>query len=148
MLNKIFRYWVPVGIMLGLMYYFSTDVFSGENTRSMIEVVLGWIMPEAKRGTVIRFNYYIRKAGHFTEYAVLAALLFRAFRADSTFKWRVTWAAYSFAIILAWALVDEYHQTFTSRRGGSIYDSLLDVTGGLFGLIVVALLSLRKNRAD
>jgi VanZ family protein len=34
-------------------------------------------------------------------------------------------------------LLDEFHQTFTQTRGGSIYDSLLDFSGGLTALLVL-----------
>jgi VanZ family protein len=85
---------------------------------------------------------------HFVEYAVLAGLLFRAFRAGSIMRWRMRWAVYSFAIVVSWALLDELHQRFTYTRGGSIYDSLLDSSGALFMLVVIWLFSNRRNRDE
>jgi hypothetical protein len=38
--ERIVRYWIPVGLMLSLMYFFSTDVFSGRNT----SLAITWIM--------------------------------------------------------------------------------------------------------
>jgi VanZ family protein len=139
--KKILKYWAPVAIMLGVMYYFSTDVFSGENTRSLIEVILGWFVPEPATRMVNRFNFYVRKAGHFVEYAMLAMLLFRAFRADSPKKWKLAWAVYSMTVVICWSLVDEFHQTLTWRRGGSLYDSALDSAGGLFGVLLIGVIS-------
>jgi VanZ family protein len=36
-------------------------------------------------------------------------------------------------------LLDEYHQTLTRTRVGSIYDSLIDMAGGLTALLIIRL---------
>lgn len=130
--------------MLAAIYYFSTDLFSGEKTRSIVETILGWLVADPSPRTISRANYLTRKAAHFIEYGVLAALLFRAFRADSALRWRLRWAVYSMCVLVGWAFLDEYHQTLTTRRGGSAYDALLDSTGGLFALILIAIVK-RRN---
>lgn len=134
---RIIKYWLPVAVMLGVMYYFSTDVFSADNTRSVIDKIFLWFVPHASKHALGTLNYVVRKSAHFIEYAVLGAFLFRAFRADATERWRLKWACYSFLTAAAWALLDEFHQTLTRSRGGSIWDSLLDSTGALFMLIGV-----------
>jgi len=146
--TKIVRYWLPVLLMIGAMYYASTDIFSGENTRNVIERIVLWLKPHTSERALLKINYIARKMAHFTEYAILAALLFRAFRADSIARWRLRWAAYSFAVAVSWALLDEFHQRFTRTRGGSIYDSLLDSSGALFMLAVIALLNNRRKGAE
>lgn len=146
--SRVLKYWLPVLLMIGAMYYASTDVFSGENTRSAVERIVLWFKPQTSSATLLKINYALRKLAHFTEYALLAALLFRAFRADSIWRWRWRWAAYTLSIVLSWALLDEFHQTFTHTRGGSIYDSLLDTSGALFMLTVIALFNAKKNPVD
>jgi len=143
--TKIVRYWLPVLLMIGAMYYASTDIFSGENTRNVIERIVLWLRPHTSERALLKINYIARKMAHFTEYAILAALLFRAFRADSISRWRLRWAVYSFAVAVSWALLDEFHQRFTRTRGGSIYDSLLDSSGALFMLAVIAIFNLYRN---
>jgi len=135
---RIFWYWFPVVMMFALMYYFSTDVFSAENTRSVFEKIFLWFSPHANKHAILKFNYIVRKSAHFTEYAVLGALLFRAFRAGNPIRWRFNWALYSFLFSVVWALLDELHQSFTQKRGGSIWDSLLDSTGALVMLLAIA----------
>jgi VanZ family protein len=144
--SNFIRYWLPVLLMIGLMYYASTDVLSGENTRNAIEDILRWFVAHPSNRTIARMNFWVRKSAHFTEYAVLAWLLFRAFRADSPDKWKLRWFGYSLAGCAVWAALDEFHQTFTRSRGGSPYDSLLDSTGALVILLVIALYYVRKNR--
>ncbi len=142
---KVVRYWLPVIGMLALMYWFSTDALSGENTRGIIEAVLSWFGYHPGNKSLVKINYFVRKSAHFIEYAVLAALLFRAFRANSAYRWRLTWAIYSLAVVVSWAVLDEWHQSFTRTRGGSIPDSLLDSSGGLFSLVIITLFSSRRQ---
>jgi|GEM_PF-1282229 len=137
---RIVRYWLPVAAMLGLMYYFSTDVFSAENTRSVIDKIFLRFFPHASRHNLTTLNYFVRKSAHFTEYAILGAFLFRAFRADDPAGWRFRWAIYSLLTAATWALLDEFHQTLTRTRGGSVWDSLLDSSGALFALAVIAII--------
>jgi VanZ family protein len=137
--SRIIKYWLPVVMAIGVMYYFSTDVFSGDNTRGLIKDLLNRFMPGASSATVLKINYVVRKSMHFVEYAILALLLYRAWRADSLVRWKPSWALYSFAMMAGWALIDEYHQSLTRTRGGSIYDVMIDTAGGLFGLIMIAL---------
>jgi len=142
---RILWYWLPVAMMFGVMYYFSTDVFSADNTRSVIDKIFLWFSPHASKHTMATFNYVVRKSAHFTEYALLGALLFRAFRAGDAVRWRFRWALYSFMSSASWALLDELHQTFTRTRGGSIWDSLLDSSGALFMLIAIWIVARRPG---
>jgi VanZ family protein len=141
--TRIFKYWLPVLFMLGVMYYFSTDVFSGENTRGALDWILHQLWPAGIKH-LTQLNFIVRKTMHFAEYALLAGLMYRAFRADSPVRWRLLWACYTFALIVSWALLDELHQAQTHRRGGSIYDSMIDSAGGLTMLLVIALVSRRR----
>jgi len=146
-LTRIIWYWFPVAMMIGVMYYFSTDLFSADNTRNIFERVFLWFSPHASKHAILTFNYVLRKSAHFTEYAILGALLFRAFRAGDPARWRFKWALYSFLFSVAWALLDELHQSFTQKRGGSIWDSLLDSSGALAMLIAISIVShMRRTR--
>ena len=82
----------------------------------------------------------VRKAAHFMEYALLGALLmcgFMCLRFPMSLR-----ALYSFLICLAAAAADEFHQSFVSGRAGMVTDVLLDVLGGICGILFVIILSL------
>ncbi|MEW6126435.1 MAG: VanZ family protein [Acidobacteriota bacterium] len=143
--ERLIRYWIPVGLMLCLMYLFSTDIFSGENTQRIIDWILE-LLGKNEQGPETGTNFLVRKFAHFFEYAVLAILLFRAFRADSRARWRWAWCVYAFSVVVVWALIDELHQSFTRTRGSSIYDSLLDSAGGLFALAMITIYHFFKRR--
>lgn len=123
---------------VGVMYYFSTDVLSSSHTRSVIDKIFLRFMPHASNHALGAFNYFIRKSAHVFEYGVLGALLFRAFRGDSPVRWHFRWAFYALVSTALWALLDEFHQTLTRSRDGSIWDVLLDSCGALLALILIA----------
>ncbi len=129
---------------MSAIYFFSTDNFSGEDTGTVFRTILYSIFPSLTEGQFQSFHFIIRKTAHFTEYGILALLLFNAFRSGSATKWKRSWAVYSFLILVIYALSDEYHQTFTETRMGSIYDSLTDIAGGFTALFLLWLLR-RKN---
>ena len=68
----------------------------------------------------------LRKAAHFTEYALLAGLWWRALR--TRLEARAALVA-AFSIAAAYAVTDEIHQTFVDTRVGSPVDVLIDLAG-------------------
>lgn len=78
-----------------------------------------------------------RKAAHFVEYAILGFLAARAFRTSARIAIRRRWFLVSMSLIVGYAIIDEYHQSFVPTRTGSVFDSLIDIAGGLTALIVI-----------
>jgi VanZ family protein len=70
------------------------------------------------------WDLVLRKCAHMTEYAILAVLIQRA---------SGSWAA-AFALAVAYAGSDEWHQTFVRGRHGSPVDVGIDTVGVLIGL--------------
>jgi VanZ family protein len=82
-------------------------------------------------------HFLLRKSAHFTEYAILSALWFRALRVGLPTLWQIRWALIGLVISLLVAIVDEVHQAFVPSRTGSAHDVLLDLCGALFAQIVI-----------
>ena len=76
-------------------------------------------------------NFVFFKTLHLIEYAVLAFLLFRAFVRANGFSFKKSFYC-SLLLALAWAMTDEFHQTFVLTRQGSIRDVFIDFLG-IFG---------------
>ena len=127
-------YFAPPLLWMAAMFYFSTDSFSATNTGSRLEWLLSFLPFQISTSAIEWIHFLIRKAGHFIEYGLLALLWLRAFRSGDARRWQWRWALWAFAVIAAWALLDEWHQSFTASRTGSIYDSLLDMSGGATAL--------------
>lgn len=138
------RYWLPPVLWMAVIFYFSTDSFSGENTGSVFYTILQFFIPSLTLEQFQPIHFLIRKSAHFTEYGILALFLFRSFRGGVTRNWSWQWAIYSWLILAGYALLDEFHQTFTNFRGGSIYDSLIDISGGTTALLLLCLV--RRKR--
>jgi VanZ family protein len=88
----------------------------------------------------------LRKLAHFTEYAVLTALWWRALQGMGV-GFRAALAG-ALAISLAYAVSDELHQTFVDGRHGSPVDVLIDSAGMATAAAVIVLLRLRAPTAD
>jgi VanZ family protein len=131
------KYWAPPIIWMSAIFFFSTDIFSGGNTGSLLWKVAGFIYPEVTRELFESIHFLLRKAGHFSVYAILALLLFRSFRSGAVERWRWNWAFASLLVVVFYALLDEYHQAFTRHRSASIYDSMIDASGGATALALL-----------
>ena len=147
-MGGLLKYWAPPIIWMSIIFLFSTDAFSGANTGSLLWTVVSFIYPGATQELFDSIHFYVRKAGHFTEYAILALLLFRAFRSGARERWRLRWALSSLLIAFLYASLDEFHQTFTRRRTGSVYDSLIDTSGAATALVLFWFLSHRATEAQ
>ena len=92
------------------------------------------------------WDVLLRKLAHFTEYAVLTALWWRALRGLGL---RFTAAlAAAVGISLGYAVTDELHQTFVEGRHGTPVDVLIDAAGMATAAAVIALLRLRAPAPD
>lgn len=76
-------------------------------------------------------DFVLEVAAHFVLYAVLAALLMRALDSKKTGGWR----AFGLAVLIcgAYALSDEFHQSFVPGREPDGLDVVADLAGAVFG---------------
>jgi VanZ family protein len=74
------------------------------------------------------WDYVLRKCAHMTEYAVLAALLYRALERELP----------AFLATVAYAATDELHQHFVRDRHASAVDVAIDAVGAMIGLLAWA----------
>jgi len=130
--NRLSRYG-PLIIWAALIFIGSSGLFSASNTSSF----LARLLPNVSESALGIIHFAIRKATHFTEYAILALLAARAFRTSSRDLLRTQWFWVSLLLVVVYSLSDEFHQSFVSTRTGSIYDSLIDSAGGLTALILL-----------
>jgi VanZ family protein len=114
----------------------STSEFSSANTSRIIRPLVLWLFPHTSEESLATIHLLIRKAGHFTEYAVMGFLAARAFSTSSMQAVRRHWFIVSLALITVYALLDEYHQSFVPSRTASVFDSLIDTTGGVAALLL------------
>lgn len=143
-LNVVSRY-LPLLLWLAFISFASSDQFSAANTSRIVEPLIRWLFPRTSPHTLATLHFIIRKAAHFTEYAILALLAARAFRGSRRDALRRRWLVVTLALLVVYALIDEYHQSFVPSRTASIFDSLIDMTGGLTMLLILRLRQRRVN---
>ncbi|HEV7373246.1 MAG TPA: VanZ family protein [Pyrinomonadaceae bacterium] len=139
------RRYGPLFVWMAFIFFASTGEFSAANTSRIIGPLLRWLFPGISDENLAFAHFLTRKAAHFTEYAVLAWLAARAFATSSGQTLHRRWFLISLALVVLYALSDEYHQSFVASRTASIYDSLIDMSGGLTALLLYAL---RRRRIE
>jgi VanZ family protein len=136
----------PVLVWLAVIFFASTGNLSASNTSRIIRPLALWLFPDITEPALLQVHFFVRKAAHFTEYAVLALLAARAFLTSARERLRRNWHAAAFALVAVCALLDEFHQSYNAERTGTIYDSLLDMSGGAAALALLALLRRRRRQ--
>ncbi len=127
----LFKFWLPVILWVGFIFWMSTDTFASAKTSSIIVPLLHWLAPSLSDAEIDVIHGIIRKMAHITEYFILGLLLFRALRGDSTSAKAYRWAFYSLCAVAFIAATDEFHQSFVASRTASIVDVGFDSLGGL-----------------
>ncbi len=141
------RRWAPVVLWAAVIWTFSTHWFTSDNTAVIAEPFLHWLFPRLTPDAIDFIHHIIRKCGHLTEYFILGLLVLRAIRAGRP-GLRLAWALAVIGIVAAYASSDEFHQSFVPGRTASIYDVMLDTTGGALSQVAVALYGLRYRRRE
>lgn len=134
-LRRIWRYG-PLLLWMVLISFASSSEFSALNTSQVFRPLILWIFPNLSEERVAALQFFTRKLAHFSEYAVLGMLSVRAFAGSENDFIRRRWFQVAVFLILCYALLDEFHQSFVPSRTASIYDSAIDVAGGLTALLI------------
>src|ERR1051326_3496430 len=114
----------------------STDLMAAEHTSRIILPLLRWLFPTITPLTLVRLEFFIRKAGHVSEYAVLAVLLYRAFVHTVFQSRRALSAGLVLSLCAAYAASDEFHQSFVPSRTTSLRDVMIDICGAPLAVLL------------
>ena len=130
--------WVLLLTWMFLIFAGSTDLMSAEHTSRFLVPFLLWLDPHISFKTILLVQLLVRKAGHVTEYAVLAALLWRVLRHQWPVVRRSFWqpATVALVVAVAFAATDEFHQSFYPSRTATVHDVMIDTMGAIIGLII------------
>ena len=112
--------YLPLVAWLAFISYASSGSFSASNTSRIIGPLVLWLFPDTSMETLATIHFITRKVAHFTEYAILGFLAARAFRSSPRPAIRQRWFLISAVLVVGFALLDEYHQSFVPNRTGTI----------------------------
>ena len=138
--------YAPLLIWIGVIFVLSSGQGSSTRTSLIIRPILEFLFPAATEETLQLYHGLIRKCAHLTEYAVLGFLACRAFVRLSEPSLRKYFYLLAVALVVIVAASDEFSQSFNPARTGSSIDALIDVAGGLLGIVVYAFWSRKRLR--
>ena len=128
------------------MFVGSTDVLSAEHTSRLLVPFLLWLDPHISAATIVSIHFALRKIGHLTEYAILAALLWRGLRGTFNTAGKTILALSAFVVAAAFAASDEFHQSFVPSRTASVHDVMLDCIGALVAVLFCVMFARARSR--
>jgi VanZ family protein len=135
------RYWLPLILWAAVILSASSGGFSSANSGRWLRLLFGGEVPDL-------VHFAIRKAAHVVEYAILAALGWRALsRTGAAPRSATTAAAGALGIALLIAVTDETLQSLSPLRTGSAWDVMLDLSGAALAVGIAAAVSQRRKNA-
>jgi len=144
--------WIPVLVCILVIAMESTVYFGADHTTGPLQRFFEFLFQRHfTQPEWWRLHLIIRKCGHFTGYGILSIAWFRAFWMTlplSIDLSRRRIPVHSLAMLgtLLVASADEFHQTFLPNRSGSIWDVMVDCSGGLCMQLLVWLWMRRRFR--
>ena len=145
-MNTRLRYWLPAIFVAILISTFSTHFFSDEQTGRVIIPILRWLFPFASHRALHLMHLGIRKLAHVAEFAAFSVAVFHGVRGSRT-GWRLDWALYTLLIAVAYAGLDEWHQSFVPMREARVRDVAIDATGAVLAQVLVCLYTKRYRNS-
>jgi VanZ family protein len=112
--------WLAVALWMGLIFAFSAQSH----------------LPSAPTA---RLDLLMKKGAHFSVYALLAALIWRAL------EWRRRGWLLAWALAVLYAASDEWHQSFVANRHPQATDVLIDACGAATALLIAGLIIRRTG---
>jgi len=132
----LLKHWIPAIITAMLISVFSTHYFTSEHIARVIYPVLKWFFPSATHRTLHLMHFGIRKLAHVIEFGVFSITVFRGVRGPRS-GWKLNWAVWTLLIAVAYAGLDEWHQSFVPLREPRVRDVFIDSFGALLAQVVV-----------
>lgn len=137
-------YWGMTVVLMILIFMFSAKTGDSSSNMSIgyakiLAKFLGWIGVFHISSASELFMYakqvhtLVRKMAHFTEYAVLGFVMYRAVLCDVREKKKAMILTQIFCT--GYAVTDEVHQIFVPGREGRILDVGIDSLGALTGIL-------------
>ena len=148
-LRSFLKYWLPALIWMAVIFSASSDVKSFDHSSRILAPLLHWLFPQMAEDTLHFIVLVARKGAHLAEYAVLALLLWRAFRQpvkNDRRPWNRREAGLALVLVFLYAASDEFHQIFVPTRTAHVSDVLIDTTGGAAGLCALWMIGRWRKR--
>ena len=142
---------ILVILWMAVIFSFSSadgDLSSSMSNRLIIRITENFkhkkLTEEEKEYILERFDPFVRKTAHFTEYFILSILVFITLIDFNLTNKRLL--IYTMLICILYAASDEIHQLFVSERAGRILDVLLDSLGSFLAVNICLFINKLKHK--
>ena len=142
-------------LVMALIFFFSSQdaSLSSETSGFFTDIIVRIFYPEYQSLTLSerelirsQISFFVRKTGHFSEFTLLGfslmlhALVSRYYKRAHGVRSLMPHALFTLFAGAAYAVSDEFHQSFVEGRGPAAADVGIDTCGVLFGLVVISLI--------
>ncbi len=155
---------VALVLWMGFIFFMSAN--DGDHSQGMSDGLTSFVLsmawpgfsgmsPDEQTAVVGSLSFFVRKAGHFSEYAVLGLLALATLRQGQALRSSQALrntrkiapvAVGAVAMAFVYACFDEFHQLFVAGRSGQPFDVGVDTAGALVAVaIVVAVMRMRER---
>ena len=132
-----FKYWLPVVVLLGIIFWLSGGNFTDGRTSEFFFPKIKTLFPGLSEDGVTFVHEAIRALAHIVEFFLLGLFLsFAVFRSPLRLS-RVEKIVLIMVLLFVFALGDEFRQTMVALRHASLVDVGLDLLGGMMAPIIV-----------
>jgi len=114
--EKVLKFWLPVVVWAVVIFLLSAR-------------------PVTPATEIFWQDFIVKKSAHIIEYAILAALLYRALRASPVEKKKA--GVYSVILAVLYAASDEFHQSFVPGRASTLRDVIFDTIGAILAIYIL-----------
>ena len=131
--------WLSLTLLVAVtIFLFSSQPaeVSNETSKGALRKLLELFLGESTDALIRQYNHPLRKAAHFTLYAMLGFSLTGVFQHQR----RLHKIPAAILVSAAFAALDELHQHFVEGRGPQMSDVLLDTAGATTGAILMGLI--------
>lgn len=129
-MKRLFKYWLPPLAWMGLIFFLSAQ-------------------PDLPRAPGRWLDILLKKTGHAVAYGVLAWLYLRVLgQYFDDARTPTVLRAVSVGLAVAYALSDEYHQTFVPGRNGNLFDVAVDGVGACVAMLLDRWLAQRRSLSE
>ncbi len=153
--TKGLLYWGVTVLLMILIFFFSAKTGTQSAGMSIgyareLAKFLGWvgIFSMESGSSLVMYaesvHTLVRKAAHFTEYAILGFFTYKAVSCDVTNRKKAM--IISQMICSGYAITDEIHQTFVPGREGRVFDVVIDSFGSMTGILIAAFISVSIHK--
>lgn len=131
--HKLILSYTALVLWMMVIFWLSSEGHDASSARS--DAIVNSVRSLGVHADSGEMTFVVRKTAHTVAYMVLGSLAYLTLRQHN---WRARTTVVSGVLLtVAYAVSDEFHQSFVAGRSGELRDVLIDSTAGLVGICII-----------